>query len=724
MCRAKNFEIKKRIEKAPLLACLTLPFFTVLCFAALVMLVFCASLFPHGNNAARAEDSKSEGVTITLKSMTPIINSKQDLHIVMTVSNNTNEDKTDLDLEYCISTQNPFVTRYQLITWSSKSNTFMYPDFMKRESVGKISAGKSVDIEYSIKAADILNTSSRSSAQAEYSNAFPIQINLSSNNTGEVLSSIQSFVLLQDNPSTETGNKAKQSNPKFSINFVASLTGDFSQTSENSIKNAEELLKQTIPFKQVSWAIDTALANEKKGVLDSASLSEKKKALMSDFLTESSNRNIFALPPNDTDFYSLAHNDINPDSLGIEANLSSANIYNSATGKSLILSMLPILRSGADTQTLKYLQTHGANKLLVQNVRKLQDTLNYTPGAKINFELEGAPEDTPEGAKPIEGIEDDSVLTNIINRNSNIDNNNENLSKDSDSLTTQSFLAQSLIASKEQPEMNRKIVVLVDKSSDAVGNILKALSSASWLTLADTNSVFASEEDTLAASTVGLDPQIQTDGELTAEELGELSASYTKLKDFASITQDPSAFLSENSESITVPLSQNLKKHQDKQRLALDDAENITDNIISLVSIAPISSMNMISESAQIPITVKNELPVTVKLFVDVKPGFSGIITSSGKEEVKIGANSEVLSKVTIKAEGGGVSKASAILLSQKGVEIGHPSEFSILTIAQIGRAGFILFAVMIAVFLVAGIVRTLKRGRSDARQKREELNG
>jgi hypothetical protein len=76
------------------------------------------------------------------------------------------------------------------------------------------------------------------------------------------------------------------------------------------------------------------------------------------------------------------------------------------------------------------------------------------------------------------------------------------------------------------------------------------------------------------------------------------------------------------------------------------------------------------------------------------------------------------MSKIDIHVIASGTTPVNVELFSSEGAKISGTVIFSVTTFAQIGKAGFVFFLVLLGLLVLMGAIRTVRRGRSAYRLK------
>ncbi|WP_062070481.1 DUF6049 family protein [Demequina sediminicola] len=151
--------------------------------------------------------------------------------------------------------------------------------------------------------------------------------------------------------------------------------------------------------------------------------------------------------------------------------------------------------------------------------------------------------------------------------------------------------------------------------------------------------------------------------------------------------------------------------HTSLTNAALSD----TATTLNSVSIASGSDLNLLSEDGEVPLTVNNELDWDVAVSVVLASNSPNLtVLDSPTVEVPAGETRQAL--VHVSAVSYANVDMTAHLESPDGVALTDDQQFSIRVRADWGTAATLVFTGLLVLLLIAGIIRTIRRGRKDTR--------
>ena len=129
------------------------------------------------------------------------------------------------------------------------------------------------------------------------------------------------------------------------------------------------------------------------------------------------------------------------------------------------------------------------------------------------------------------------------------------------------------------------------------------------------------------------------------------------------------------------------------------------------ITVVPSSTINVISSSADLPLRIQSRLSQGVTVRVHLKPG-STRLQASNDVTVTVPPHGQVSATIPIKAVGSGDIDVHISLLASDGTPVGTPLTLHTRVRADWENLGTTAIAAVLAVMMLAGIVRTVRRGR------------
>ncbi|MDQ1130027.1 DUF6049 family protein [Microbacterium sp. SORGH_AS_0888] len=214
-----------------------------------------------------------------------------------------------------------------------------------------------------------------------------------------------------------------------------------------------------------------------------------------------------------------------------------------------------------------------------------------------------------------------------------------------------------------------------------------------------------------------------TDGTVAADRIDAvhaLQAASDQIGAFATVLEDPSLLTGAERATALQLLGSAWLSQPDAWRQALSDHAQKTAQTLASVAIVQPTSVNLLSADATLPVWIHNELPYPVNVVLVSAPDSLRLaveretpITASAATSA--GA-SNTSAKVPVRARiANGEVRIGLSLRSPAGVPIGTAQHMDVNVRADWEKYGLVLLAVLVAGFLTAGVVRTVRRRRRAA---------
>ena len=290
------------------------------------------------------------------------------------------------------------------------------------------------------------------------------------------------------------------------------------------------------------------------------------------------------------------------------------------------------------------------------------------------------------------------------------------------------FVAQSAFYQMEQPYTSRNLLVCFGENADMtmVDTLMSVLEQAPWLNLTDLSSLeraepLASGDDALAVVADSTQSATQSDASASADVASMLAALRNSRSDIMRVTRDvvdagdgkaadqagewADALLAAQSACARTALGGDAQVAQRMTDGASAIASWLTDGVV----ITPTESVSVVSETAQMPVTVSNTLPYPVHVEVRSSTGSMEIVTSrSADVDVPAHGDAQVTFKIRVSTSGS--ARATLTLHDSDGRQFGSSRTTDITSVLRISdMSGFVIIG--LAVLLgVLGLWRQFHR--------------
>ncbi|MEV7610277.1 DUF6049 family protein [Microbacterium sp. NPDC089320] len=204
-----------------------------------------------------------------------------------------------------------------------------------------------------------------------------------------------------------------------------------------------------------------------------------------------------------------------------------------------------------------------------------------------------------------------------------------------------------------------------------------------------------------------------------ATALQRMLESEVVLGDFSTILDDGQVLLSPKRIQIMRATAVGLTEKGFDE--AVSDVNEATTQTLNAVDIPPASTIQLLSANADLPFSVRNDLPWPVNIELTVKPSDPRLdVQPVTPWTIQAGTTTRV--KVPVSARvGSGEVTLTLSLSSPTGVPISEPERVRVSVRAEWETIGLAAFGGLIVLLLGLGIIRTIRRRRREALADTEE---
>jgi hypothetical protein len=288
-------------------------------------------------------------------------------------------------------------------------------------------------------------------------------------------------------------------------------------------------------------------------------------------------------------------------------------------------------------------------------------------------------------------------------------------------LTSQRFVAETAAILGESPGVARSFLVAMPRTLDpdvgALRQVLGTLAQTPWVQLVTTTDLQqqAATQDPVASTSKGSwtgygDPQVD-------------AARLSRITEERRTTGEVASVLGPNGAAYRNQLWGMLDQLPSVRWRANPSEQDRLDGLVTAaaaaatsgISVAP-QTTNFLADEGTLQVTVVNDLGVEVDgVRLLLSPTNPRLRIVSQADPIQIGANSKAVVPVRAEALAAGLVTVNATLTTSDGTPIGVPGTITVRANPP-GYLFYIVGGVVVALILVLGIVRTLRRSRSAAR--------
>ncbi|MFJ4233812.1 DUF6049 family protein [Cellulosimicrobium cellulans] len=337
------------------------------------------------------------------------------------------------------------------------------------------------------------------------------------------------------------------------------------------------------------------------------------------------------------------------------------------------------------------------------------ESLTYTPSGVAEIATT---------AGPVKALVADAVLTALLSAG------------DGSGVTaTQRILAETAVIARERPAEQRHVVIALPRSWEAEPTLftarLDALRAAPWVDLAPVDDLLASAPPAVERTT--LPDDVVGEGEITVAQLRALDRSRADLAAFATVATDPATITRPLEPGFVTPTAVAFRAAQPSRVLAVQHAEQRSAAVRGTLSVETRAPFLFVAEQEDLPVRVRSTLEQEATVEVVLRPD-DPRLRAPERRTVTIPAATRdadgdlvaAETSVGVPVEGFGSGNVTVevelVSAAQPQVRVAEPQEFVVRVRADWESVGTVVVAVLLVLALVAGIWRTVRRGRSPRR--------
>jgi hypothetical protein len=269
---------------------------------------------------------------------------------------------------------------------------------------------------------------------------------------------------------------------------------------------------------------------------------------------------------------------------------------------------------------------------------------------------------------------------------------------------------------------DRQVLAVLDRTTmnlGAIDQVLGAMLSLPWASPDSLDSLLAQTPDQVV--TVLDTPESPE----RIGQIGALLASGQRIDAFSSVLDDPLALTGEYRADLLALLSNSWSANEGGWNVAVQTNQEATEKTLASVQVVDGSSINMVANQANLPVTINNDLPYPVNVILHVTPSNGRLVVEKTEVEVTIEATSRKGAQIPLEAGvANGPVTLSFQLLSPTGVLLSTPSPVVVNVSADWETWGTVIVAVLVVALFGFGIVRNILRRRKKRRNGDADAGG
>ncbi|MGM0385183.1 MAG: DUF6049 family protein [Actinomycetota bacterium] len=284
----------------------------------------------------------------------------------------------------------------------------------------------------------------------------------------------------------------------------------------------------------------------------------------------------------------------------------------------------------------------------------------------------------------------------------------------------QYLAAATAVLVRERPGEARAVFAALPSLGGAEhADLLQTVAEFPWVTPTTLGDALATEKRT-ALDTALLAPEPELTSAVTAAELRRADSARETLTLFGQVVTDPATTVEPLLADLAIVPSVAWRSAPGARALLLDGVAATADAYASGLAIRGASSINMVSESANFPVTIISSLPEDATVQVHLMPSERGL-EQAEPVAVTVPAGGEVTAEVPVSGVGWGDITVEVHLAAPSGTQLGDAVEIPVRVRANWESLGMTALVLVGMLAFVVGIVRTVLRNRRTGRAEEVE---
>lgn len=664
------------------------------------------------------DEENQDGIAVRLERLEPaIVRAGQDVTLEVTLSNNTREAADKLEVSVTLQRNVP-ISRTALLKWTQ-------PSFPER-AAGSLTETLRLSLPAGDSATRTITIPASALPTVDAATWGPRGLLVSARDRGgEASGSLRTWLVFAAPHETTTLPFASvvSLTPSIKELTAALAEDDATRALREEAGGRVGSLAQALGGPATTFLVDPLLLSP-RGEAEDQGGGDPQSGDLNRALSSAAHPPIL-LPAGNADLAALAHAD-KPDLL--ERAVQDGRDLAEAAGVSGRSDVL-VTRGRLDAVTVRAAHDAGLTSLLGwSSLTPILNAPAWTPSARVDVPLPprteildgGGSDETDRVSLPAVLTDADlsTVLTGALPTIGPAEVTDDRLAP---LQARQLSLAMTAVIQRERPNEPRALAVHLDTASleepeaaETASTCLDALAHAPWVEATALVDMLDDSKEMKVHQGAALPESRVDNAELRASTINGLTDLLAGVDMLSEATSDPDA--------VTTPPMRRTQMllalpWRDAAKARADQALSVRSSLAAMpqrVRIAPSSTINMLSTSADLPVRVINGLPVAIRTHVTLIPP-DARLSPKKTVELTVPAHGEATALIPVEARGSGNFQLHAIINTPQGVPLGEPGLIDVRLRAEWEGRGAVVGGVVLAAVVLIGIVRTARRSRRAA---------
>jgi hypothetical protein len=290
---------------------------------------------------------------------------------------------------------------------------------------------------------------------------------------------------------------------------------------------------------------------------------------------------------------------------------------------------------------------------------------------------------------------------------------------------TQRLLAETAAIVSQSPVGSPALTIVAPRTwtpdAESATTILDELAGSGWVDLTTVDTLL--EQDAPEVARTALKQRAVAKAELGVSHVAALERGRDAVVTFSAVADDEGAKIWRPGVTrLAAPLAVAHRADTGLREVLVQQTLESTNELTQeSVTVVPRQDVNFITDAGNIPVRVRNTLGVDATVTVVLRPDHPRLTVDARSIEI-IPAGQELDVQVPVRAIGSGDVRVTAQVLTPSGAKISDDSSFQVRVRAGWEELGTWIAAGLVALLFLAGIWRTVRRGRSPYRATSKDV--
>lgn len=504
---------------------------------------------------------------------------------------------------------------------------------------------------------------------------------------------------------------------------VDPLTGTWGQSLESLTEpggRLAELLRATRTHPDVTWVLDPWLVDvtaaddeDPDAPVAGGVVGPNAQAWSAGLLSAMTNRDVQLLPYGDADVAALAHadaRDIIDDAVRRSERVAlEAGLPGSAT-TSIVMPAEPL----PDLVTAGFVGGDDERAIVVgPGELRPPSVLTYTPSGRTT---------TATAGDDVVVLVPDDRLSTALETGTVAGSGREQGGTGADPQLTAAtaaidLLAELAVITRERPNDARHLLITVPRDWQADPAIasaqLTALEQAPWVHTAPVSALVGAPDPGIDRGTL---PQRVVDpAEMPPAEMAAVRTAVDDREALAQVAQNPQSLLGDLEAEVLAPVSVAWRADPEGRASVVARSAAVSQSLRGAVVVQPGSTLNLISSSGEMPVRLTNTLDQPATVVVTLRPSDRRLVADESVT-VTIPAGAEQIAQISVHAIQSADLAVAVELSTVQGTLLDDSTQLIVRVRAEWEGIGTAVIGALLAIGVVIGLIRTIRRGRTGTR--------